>query len=371
LTIEASTTFILNTIEADGQRGGWQASGSFANDQDEVEFGRRIDLYLTAEGGGLWEAAAILAMRGSVLPQSVRWDIRQSSTDVTVATTDVFLQNAALQGIYFSDPAVLSNPHQNTNLRLGHIVQHIIEQHTNISSTAFIQNTNGTYSATLVGGWVDTTGIDTTVSTKVDVYTVRASNSIWQTLQGIARNEYYVCYMNKQDDFIYKPRPVFETVLNTITLAIDDDMIIAQPEAIYRDRVQMDQVVLSALTDTGLILRSEYPANIASNGRKLSVTNLRCNAQARLDQLAQRVFSFESRPYDLRIQLAGAWGLYLELFDRVSITYTGTARNGVSLTFVAEPFYIDKIRVSRSDTFGAVTELGLQQENIIGVLYAT
>jgi hypothetical protein len=87
---------------------------------------------------------------------------------------------------------------------------------------------------------------------------------------------------------------------------------------------------------------------------------IRCNDQNRLDNLAQRAFSFETRLYNIRIQLPGASGLYLELFDRVSFTYTGTARNGVSLSFTDEPFFVNK----------AITELELEQENIEGTVYA-
>ncbi len=182
MSIENSTAFILQSIEGDGLRGGWQATGSFANDQDEAVFGRQVDIYALGEGDGVFIDDAILTLRGSILPQSVRFDIRQSGTEFTVATTDNFLSNSGLQGIYFTDTDPPTNPHQYTDLRLGTIVKHIIEQHTNISSTANVQNTDGTASSSPIGGWVDTSGIDIITSTKVDVFTVRQSNSIWQTI---------------------------------------------------------------------------------------------------------------------------------------------------------------------------------------------
>jgi len=370
MAIENSTSFILNTIEADGNRGGWQASGSFANDQDEATYGRRTDVYFLAEGDGDWESDPVLAMRGSILPQSVRFDIRQSGTELSVATSDTFLQTAGLQGIYNIDLDPITNPHQYNGMRLGSIVKHIIEQHSNISSTANVQNTDGTFSANPIGGWVDTSNIDEIFTTKVDVLTVRQSNSIWQTLKAIAKNEFYVVYMSKADEFVYQPHPVFNTTLPSIVLDIDNDIMVGRPEVEFRDPVDMDQVTLAALTDDGAILRSSFPTNITASGRRKNITNLRCNDQNRLDTLAQRAFSFESRLYNMRLSMAGPWGLYLELFDRVSITYSGTARNGVSIAFSAEPFFIDKIRVSRVGNFGAITELGLQQENLVGTLYA-
>lgn len=370
MAIEASTSLILQSIEGDGDRGGWQASASFANDQAEAVYGRRTDLYWTPEGDGVWASDPILAMTGSILPQSVRFDIRQSGTPLTIVTTDAFMTSAGLQGIYFTDTDPPTNPHQYTDLRLGTIVKHIIEQHTNISSTANVQNTDGTDSGNPIGGWVDTSNIDTVFTTKVDVFTVRQSNALWQAIKNVARNEFYVSYMSKDDKFNYEPHPVFKTTLDPFTLAIDSDMIVGQPEVQFRDQIDFDQIVLAALTDDGDILRSQYPANITARGRRKNITNLRCNDQNRLDNLAQRAFSFETRLYNLRIQLPGASGLYLELFDRVSVTYTGTARNGVSLSFTAEPFFVSKIRVNRVGDFAAITDLELEQENLIGTIYA-
>lgn len=370
MAIENSTSFILQSIEADGERGGWQATGSFANDQDEAVYGRRVDIYWLPEGDGIWASSPLLALSGSIFPQSVRFDIRQSGTPITVATSNFFLSQAALRGIYFTDVDPITNPHEYTDLRLGAIIKHIVEQHSNISSTGFLQNDDGTFSATLIGGWADTSDIDVIFSTKVDALTKRQSNSIWQAIKDIGKNEFYVAYFGKDDTFHYVPHPVFKTILDPFTLALDSTMIVGQPEVQFRDQVDMDQAVLAALTDSGEILNASFPDTITAQGRSLNITNLRCNDQNRLNTLAQRVFSFESRLYNLRVQLPGAAGLYLELYDRVSFTYTGTARNGVSLSFSAEPFFISKIRVNRVGNFGAITELDLEQENLVGTLYA-
>ncbi len=370
MAIENSTTFILQSVEADGDRGGWQVTGSFANDQDEAVYGRRTDVYWTPEGDGIFADEPILAMTGSILPQSVTFDIRQSGTPFTVVTTDAFMTSAGLQGIFFAQLNPVTNPHQYTDLRLGTTVKHIIEQHTNISSTANVQNTDGTTSANPIGGWVDTSNIDVTFTSKLDVFTVRQSNALWQAVKNIGKNEFYVAYMSKDDKFNYEPHPVFKTTLDAITLDIDDTMIVGQPVVEFRDHVDMDQIVLAALTDDGEILRSSFPTDITAQGRRKNITNLRCNDQNRLDTLAQRAFSFESRLYNLRLQLSGAAGLYFELFDRVSFTYSGTSRNGVELSFSAEPFFIQKITVNRVGNFGAITELQLQQENLVGTLYA-
>lgn len=363
MTIENTTRFIIQNITADAQRGGWQATGSFANDQDEAVYSRRAEIYYTPEGGGDWDAVAHVALRGSILPQSVRFDYKSSQTTVTLSTTDRFLQNAGLQGIYFTESASPANPHQVTNLNLGKIVQHIIEQHCNVSSTAFIQNTDASYSANPVGGWVDTSGIDTVNSTSVDVYTVRQSNSMWQSIQNIAANEYYVAYFDKFDRFFYDNHPQFDPALPDAVFTLDSTNIAGQPEVTFRDRVLIDQAVLLALTDAGEILTASYPPVVGTDGRiDRSQNNLRCNSQARLDVLAERYFDFQNRDYSLSVSIPGAWGLMLELYDRVLVNYSGTSRNGVSLSFIYEPFFIEGIEVARNGNFGAITTLRLEQQ---------
>jgi hypothetical protein len=370
MPIEATTKFLATVIEGSVDRGGWQATGSFVNDQGAADYGRRVDVYFTGEGGGVWDASASIALKASILPQLVRFDYKQSATELTISTTDIFLQNAAIQGIFFADPSKLSpptavtNPHQYDPLSLGTIVKHIIEQHTNISSTGVIQNSDGTFSATPIGGWVDTSDIDTANSTTADVYTVRQNNSMWRTIRDIAANEFYIAKMTRKDEFSYNPNPMFEATLPSFTIDLDSSYLVAQPEVTFRNDVQVDQVLLMALTDDGDILKSEYPANVAATGRRLSITNLRCNSQARLDTLAERKYFFETRPYDLRLRIAGPWGLEMDLLDRISLTYSGTSRNGIELSFVNEPFWIQGIRVSRVGNFGAITELSVSQENL-------
>jgi hypothetical protein len=110
MSIENSTNFILNSIEADANQGGWRATGFFANDQDEAVYQRRMDLYFLIEGNGSWESDSVLGMRGSMFPQNVRFDIRQSQTQVNVATSDAFLNQRGLQGIYFTNTNPVTHP---------------------------------------------------------------------------------------------------------------------------------------------------------------------------------------------------------------------------------------------------------------------
>lgn len=363
MPIISTTRMMPNSIEADSSRGGWLCTGALANAQSYAELGRRVELWLRAEGGGVFEEDMRLALRGSMLPQSVRFDYRQSATQINIATTDYFLGLAGLQGIYFSRQVAPANPHQIANMTLGHIVKHIVEQHCNISSTAFVQNPNGTYSANPVGGWVDTSGIDTVNSTDVDVYTVPQSASMWSSLQDIASNEFYVVYFNKKDQLFYESHPMFAAVLPEPTISLDNTMIAGQPEIHYRNDMRTDQVDLYALTDDGDILRSKYPGEIGTEGRILPYTNLRCNDQPRLDQLSQRAYYYANRQLTFNVDLAGPWGVFLELYDRVAATYTGTFRNGVSVVWSDKMFWIERIRMQLMGVHNVMTSLELVEEN--------
>lgn len=351
VSLKSSNVLVIQSVDASADRGGWQVTASFANDQADAEYGRRADIFVHCEGGGVWEEAKKAIIHGSIIPQSVSFTRRQSDTPVIISTSDVFLQNAGHQGIYFSNTTPSTNPHQIPGLNLGKIVEHIIEQHTNISIET-------------AGGWVDTSGIDTVNSTSVDVYTVRQSNSIWSTIQNIASNEFYVRYFTKDDKLIYERHPQFADVLPDPTLHITQLMIVETPEITYRNEVKTDQVMLYALKDDGTILTSTYPANIGTELSRQKFTNLRCNSQARLNLLAQRAYKYLNRQFNFRVTIAGAWAAYLELYDRISVTYSGTTRNGVTVSWAAKKFWINSIRVSRVGNFGAVTELELEEENL-------
>jgi hypothetical protein len=339
---------LFDSIEGDSETGGWTASCSSLNAQNIAEYGRHVSIYHCPEGGGRWSDDYLLALDGTMFPKSIRWDRGQSATDVVVSTSHAFLQNAGVQGIYFSRQSSPSNPHQMTNLTLGRIVYHIVRYHTNLAD------------------WVDLSGIDVEGSTAVDVYTVRESNSIWDTLKSIASNEFYVVYFTRTDRLMYRPHPMFDAAPPPPVVTLDRTCIIGQPSIEYRDMVFPDQVQLYALTDTGQILQAFYPSNMGAEGRRHRVTNIRCNSQSRLNTLASRLYQYLRKRFTLTVTLPGSWGLNLELYDRVAVTYSGTASNGVQFNWNQKKFWITSIRVTRLHQFGAVSEITLEEENLEG-----
>ena len=349
--IEDTYQLSFQDITGDASSGGWQVNSNMISDQEEVEFGRHVELYTLIEGGGLWDSDYRLSFSGSMMPQNLTFSQGASSLSVVLATSDMFLNNAGLQGIYFSEQATPANPHQITDLNLGKIVEHIVEQHTNIADST-------------PGGWVDTARIDTLTSTSVDVYSVRSSNSIWQTIADIAENEFYVRYFTKEDKLVYESHPQFKATLSDVTLTITAQDMLTLPEVIYRNDVVVDQALLYALTDTGTILEAKFPSTVGTEGRRQKYPNLRCNSQTRLNLLAERAYRFLNRELNFRVVLPGAIGAFLELYDRVAVTYSGTTTNGVTINWADKKFWIDRISVRRSQRTSAVTELMLEEENI-------
>lgn len=351
MPLEIINDLAIESVSASADTGGWEISAALINDQEEAEYGRRADIHAHIEGAGVWETFQKLAVQGSIIPRSVAFTRRQSNTSIIISTSHIFLNNAGHQGIYFTNTTPSTNPHQIPDLNLGKIVEHIVEQHTNISIET-------------AGGWVDTSGIDTINSTEVDVYTVRQSNSIWSTIERIASNEFYVRYFTKKDVLMYEPHPQFRAVLPTPVFTINQDNVIETPEVTFRNDLKTDQVQLYALTDTGAILTAFYPATVGTELRRQKFTNIRCNSQSRLNLLAQRAYRFLNRSINVNISLAGAWGAYLDLYDRVQATYAGTARNGVTFNWVNKKFWINAIRMSRVGNRGVITELELEEETI-------
>jgi hypothetical protein len=341
-------TLIVSTLQGDVDTGGWTCNSGFLNDQALADYGRHAKVFHLPEGNNIWEADWLMGIDGSIIPKTVTWDRKQSATEIVISTSQMFLQNAGIQGIFFSEQPAPANPHQMTGLNLGKIVKHIVEEHTNCSIAA--------------GGWVDTSGIDTVNSTTVNVYTVRESNSMWSTLKAIADNEFYVVYFTKDDKLLYTQHPMFAAVLPAVTLGIDNTMILGQPRVTYRDMMLPDQVKLYALTDEGTTLQSFYPANMGTEGRIHKISNIRCNTQARLDVLSFRLYNFLRRRYQCDITLPGSWGLLLELYDRVEVTYTGTASNGVAFVWGNKKFWVSKINISRMQGRTATTEFTLEEE---------
>lgn len=334
--MQTLTDVQISRISADIGRGGWEIRGTAYNDADMISENERLQIFVRAKMEGDWDPAWIQRFVGYCLPQNIKRYHDQSRMEFIAHTSDAYLRRGRVQGIYFTEEAAPANEHQITNMNSGKIIDHIIDDHTNMGPNTPAPN-----------GWVDITDIDETNSADLTVLSLH-EGIIWERIKQLAENEFYVAYFSKDDHFHYIPHPTFDAVLPAVTMIWDDDFICEPIEIIPRTSKRYNQAVLRALQDGGAILTSVYPAQPAIAepevyGEKLRLTRLRCNSQALLNTWAERRYQWENRDYTIRIKRPGLVGCWFELLDRIQITYSSVA-DGIDWNL--KDFWIHKISCS-------------------------
>jgi hypothetical protein len=329
-------TVEIQQLNGDIDRGGWQIRGTIFNDGDAIGENEKVQVFVRLKADGAWDFNFYRRFVGYALPQNIRRYHDRSETTFIANTSDAYLKRGRVQGIYFTEQAAPANEHQMTNLTSGKIVDHIIDDHTNMGPSTPAPN-----------GWLDISDIDQTNSADLTVLALH-EGIIWERIRQLAENEFYICYCDKEDHFHYIPHPAFDAVLPAVTMVWDDDFFTEPLEIIPRTDARVNQVILKALTDSGTILTSSYPTNPAvtepeAYGEKLELTRLRCNTQAQLDLWAKRRYQWENRDYTVRVNRAGLAGVMFELMDRIPITYSST-EDGISWS--QKDFFIHKIAVN-------------------------
>jgi hypothetical protein len=342
----------IQSITADAAKGGWECTLVCFQDTDCIEKWQEVRLPFRFGSSDGWDEDDRDGLVGHALPLGIDYDFLTANARFSIATSHRFLEGMSVQGIGFTEAAAPANSHQITNMRLGHIVEHILEDHCNISTT------------TNPEGWVDTSDIDVTNSTRVDRYNFHQTNNAWSALQALARNEFYWIYFSKDNAVHYVGHPMFGT-LPTPVMEFTSAFCSGRPTVNIRAVKNVSQVILKATTDDGAVLTSTYPATPANEGQPKEMTRIRCNVQARLDTLARREYDWESRTYTVEWPAPGFSGLLFELLDRVSVTYTGTAANGVHIDWTDKKFWIHRMQMAPGEGFTGQTIFTLEEEPTI------
>lgn len=322
----------LEQIVADADKGGWEATLVTFQDTDAIQKWQQVELPFRFWSSG-WDADWRTGLVGHALPLGYDFDRILSNARFSVATSNRFLEGMSVQGIGFTDPAPnpSANDHQIVGMTLGHIVEHILEEHCNISTT------------TNPEGWVDTSDIDTANSTTVSRYNFRQANNAWSALQRLAREEFYSIYFSKDNAVHYIPHPMYDVALPDPVMDFTAAFCSSRPVVHVNALRKVSQVTLKAVTDTGAVLTSVYPATPADEGQPKELARIRCNVQARLDVLAQREYEWENRDYTVEWPAPGLCGLFFELLDRVRVTYAGTSANGVEVDWNQKNFWVQRM----------------------------
>lgn len=347
----------IQSITGDADRGGWEASLVALQDTDAISKWQEVQIPFRFYSQG-WDSDWRTGIIGHALPLGFDFDRLLSGSRFSMSTSNRFLENASLQGIPFADQSVCGagpfNDHQILNMRIGHIVKHILEYHTNISTT------------TNPEGWVDTSDIDITNSTRVNRLNVHQTNNIWAALQELARFEFYYIYFSKDNAVHYVPHPMFSAVLPTSVMEFTGDFCVGRPTVEVRADKKVSQVKLWATNEEGTIYTSTWPASPSDEGFPLEMRKVRIGGaapQARLDALARRIYDWHNRDYTVQWTAPGLAGLLFELLDRVSLTYNGpTEPAGVHVDWSDKKFWVHRIQASPTMGFAGQTTFTLEEE---------
>ncbi len=343
----------VQSITADAQKGGWEASLVTFQDTDAIAKWQEVRLPFRFGSSDGWDEDQRTGLVGHALPLGFDYNFLASNSRFSIATSNRFLEGMTVQGIGFTSVAgAPANSHQITNMRLGHIIEHILEDHCNISTT------------TNPEGWVDTSDIDVTASTLVGRYNFHQTNNAWSALQVVARNEFYYLYFSKDNAVHYIPHPMFGA-LPTPVMEFTADFCAGRPTVNIHAVKKVSQMKLKAVTDDGAVLTQLYPTIPADEGQLKQLTRVRCNANPRLLVLATREYDWQTRDYTVTWPAPGWSGLHFELLDRVWLTYTGTTANGVHIDWYRKPFWIHRIEMRPGPGFGGLTTFTLEEEPTI------
>jgi len=347
----------LESITADAQKGGWEANLTVLQDTDRIEKWQTVELMFRLYSQG-WDADLRTGLIGHALPTGIDFDFLSSGARFSIATSNRFLEGMSVQGIGFRDQSEATPPyseHDILNMRLGHIVEHILERHCNISIW------------TNPEGWVDTSDIDTTNSTRVNRYNWHATDNAWSALQNLARNEFYYLWFSPDNAIHYQPHPMFGAVLPDPVMDFTGDFCSGRPTVTQRSVKQVSQLTLNAIDEDGNPYTAEWPVSPADEGKPSSRTQVRVGggaaaAQARLDALVRREFDWLNRDYTVQWPVSGLAGLFFRLLDRVTLTYAGTLANGVHFNWEQKPFWIHKMVMTPGPAYTGQTVFTLEEE---------
>jgi len=379
----------INRINGNVDRGGWQCQGTALRDTDLLEVNQKIDVSWRPALGGP-PSLPRSAFSGYVTPNRHQLDRIGSTTEITAETSDGYLRRGWVQGIGFAEIDARTHYHQfsDTNaecpaqemgysMTMGKLVKHILGYYDDCADIGpeWVAHTNLVYHPTYnPQGWISLDDVEISEwspanpdgSMAITRYNVRETDNLWSRLTEIARNEFFVIYFDKLDTLHYHKHPMYLAgALPTPVMTFDEDFGLAPLIVTPRDRQQVRQVILHAVDDEGSVLHSEYPASPTYvYGKTEEVSRVRCNSQATLDDWVERLYLWLNRDYTVEWTAPGLCGLLFELYDRVQVTYAGTAANGVDIDWTEKKFWIHEIDVTPGQAFGGVTRFRLEAESV-------
>jgi hypothetical protein len=383
---------IVHHINGSTDRGGWEMRFTSLSDTDAVVRWENVTHWWQGAFGAP-PGVLRVGFNGWVLPQRFEFDRAGSQADFIAQTSDGFLRRAWCQGIGFAEVlgarahyhefqtvgAAVANMDQ--WLTLGKIVTHLLGYYDNegvppATNPDWVAHTNMVFDPVHnPGGWITLDNVDVLNSAHIGYdavrglpgpYEVRETDNLWERLREIARNEFYQIYFDKTDTLWYQPHPMFTAPLPNPVMTFDASFAAAAPIVTLRDENEVRQVVLNAVDSQSNVIKPivKFPAApTVQYGNVRNISRIRCDERTQLVDWAERVYLFANRPYTVTWTAAGLVGLLFEINDRVQITYTGTAANGVHIDWTEEKFWISDIQVTPDERNSGLTTFILEAEN--------
>jgi hypothetical protein len=373
--VNNNSNLVPLTLNGDIRRGGWLLTGSVGNDTDAVTRG----LNIRALGKSLATADAVYTEyfnAHALADPGFAFSRYKSDARWQAGTADNFLRGEAIQDISFTTQASPANSHEINGLQFADIINHIMQSHTN-----YILDLTG--AAGSPDGIISNTDVDTTNSTAIELFIVRASNNLWSTLQRIGGGEegggeFYRIYFTRQNKLVYQPAPPFVSPQPSAKGTINKNHIRGQVRVAFPNSMpgqRVGQVQLTCVKNSTTVFTTEYPATPTDGKILKKKRGVWANSQARADVLSQRLYEWLTRSYTLTLEvdpgliLFGDDGVGLELGDRVLVTYDGptedsTTGHGVHLNISAQSMFVYSATVRFDDAGKMATGvLTLEHDN--------
>jgi hypothetical protein len=347
-----TTLDAIGEIRASVQEGGWRATGNIFNDADRLEWYQAVESWYYLHRGDAWEASPRLGFRGHLLPD--QWDktIQDSVAPWQAFTAQEFLKRLDLQGIFFKEAAVPANEHQlNVGDTYADIIEHLL------GKTGQFGHWNGVIDIWPEG--ITRLNIDPLGNSAAPGSHDLKAGNFWSRLQEIAKIEFYLVWVSKDNIINYQERGMFATTLPDAVMDFTSAHFLAPLKITPRNTEQIGQMILHGMTPGGEQIKGTYPTEPTA-GPPIDRSGFVATSNSRMAAVAEQMYKYENRDVTVVAEMPGAMGLLFEIDDRVSITYSSAA-DGISWS--AKKFWIEEIRVEIGAAFNATTTMRLEAEN--------
>jgi hypothetical protein len=257
-----TTLDAIGEIRASVQEGGWRATGNIFNDAGRLEWYQAVESWYHLHRGGAWEASPRLGFRGHLLPQQWEKTIQDSVAPWQAFTAQEFLKRLELQGIFFAEAASPANQHWNGVIPI----------------------------------WpegISRLNIDKANSAAPGAYDLKGGN-FWSRLQEIAKIEFYLLWVSKDNVINYQKNGMFQTPLPDVTMDFTSAHLMEPLQITPRNTEQVGQIILHGMTPGGEQIKGVYPTDPTA-GPPVDESGFLATSDAQMATVAERKYKYANR----------------------------------------------------------------------------